>query len=181
MPVVSIDPIFLALISAASGALVSSVFTFAGQALERRAKRKEIIFNAAIAQAKQRITTGLELVRITGRKAAIPDETILAGQYYSWLRNLYDHGCLPPEAIEAEKASVQKMQEAEKQREETERLNRQRVFEEATKNPLMALSVLTGDPTNRAGFSADQLAELQKTSSKLIASYGIGRPSGIPR
>lgn len=144
----TVEPIIVVFISAAGGALVSSCFTLVGQSIERKAKHKELIFNAAIAQAKQRVATGIELAKLSGLEGSVPDEVNLAGTYYQWLEHLFEHGKLPPEAIEAEKASVRQMEEAEKQRSERIKRHNERVVSLAEAHPLTARQLLsTTDPT----------------------------------
>lgn len=161
---IEIDPLVLALISAAGGAMVSSLFMIAGQYFERQHKRKELIFKTAIKQARQRVAVVLDICKLSGKETAIPDETILAGSYYKWLEELFDKGTLPEEAIEAEKASAKELEEAAKLRKERYRIHNERVVNEAAKHPLAARQLLGQSDVSL--FTPDQFEQLQQAAGQ---------------
>jgi hypothetical protein len=85
----------LVLTSAGVAALVSSGLTLISQALERRARRQELLLSKAIELAKGRTEMVLRLVEKTGGRASFQDDIILAEGYYQWLLHLLNHGRLP--------------------------------------------------------------------------------------
>jgi hypothetical protein len=88
----------LVLTSAAVGALASSVVTFVGQVLERRARRDELLLTKALEIAVHRTEMGVKIAEQTGVGLSVLDEVISAETYYRWLKSLLDTGKLPPDA-----------------------------------------------------------------------------------
>lgn len=86
--------------SAAVATLVSAALTLLGQALERSARRKELLLAKAVEIAVERARFGLEIVKDTRQPAEFIDPAINAATYYKWLRHLLDKGQLPPDAKE---------------------------------------------------------------------------------
>jgi hypothetical protein len=79
------DPITIAIISAGStgfGILLSDLGNFLNQHFDRHSKQKELVFNAALSQAKRRIELGMEVAKLNGVDIELPDETLLAADYY---------------------------------------------------------------------------------------------------
>jgi hypothetical protein len=161
----NINPLTLAFISAAGGVLVSSVFTIVGPVLARKHKSKEIIFNAAIAQAKQRVATCIEIAKLTGQSGEVPDEAVLAGTYYGWYKHLFEHGTLPETAIDAEKESALELKKAQDKRSEDTRLHNARITEQACMNPLTARHFLASTKDFSA-FTDDQYKALQAAAGQ---------------
>jgi hypothetical protein len=89
------------LTSAAVGALVSSMVTLAGQYLERRSRRAELLLTKALEMAIRKSDLTLEALNTSGEGSVqLPDEVISAETYFRWLKSLLVSGKLP---IDAEK------------------------------------------------------------------------------
>lgn len=82
------------LTSAAVGVLVSSVITVLGQYLERKVRRRELLFTKSIECAVRRN----EFAHQLGQPGPYYDEVVVAGVYYGWLKHLLDYGELSEEA-----------------------------------------------------------------------------------
>jgi hypothetical protein len=80
--------------SAAVGALVSAAVTLIGAALERRARRKELLLTKAIDLATDRTRTYIELAEKSGRPVGLIDNIFLAEDYYQELSLLLEKGKL---------------------------------------------------------------------------------------
>lgn len=95
--------------SAAIGALVSSVITFAGQHIERRARRSEILLTESVKLAMAHKDTLIKVAEMSKREMFIPEQALLVQTYYVALSRLIEDGHLPkgllttdsPEDIEA--------------------------------------------------------------------------------
>jgi len=89
------------LTSAGIGALVSSLATLGGQALERKARRRELVLAKAMELAKARTDLALEVSRRQPDKvAAFRDPAVMTEKYFQWLEHLLQKGALPPDAQE---------------------------------------------------------------------------------
>ncbi|MGE3557245.1 MAG: hypothetical protein AB7M93_30505 [Candidatus Obscuribacterales bacterium] len=161
---VEIDPVILSLVSASIGAFVSSLFAMSGQYFERRYRRKEMIFRAAIDQAKRRVGVIMEIAKVSQQSCQIPDETMLVETYYKWLAGLFDRGKLPKDAIEAEEASRKELEAVERLRSERQRLRNDRVVNEAGKHPLAARRLLS--ETDLTFFTEEQFEYLQQSAGQ---------------
>jgi len=87
--------ISLILGSAAVGALVSSVVTFAGQHIERRARREELLLSEAIKLAMAHSGGLIEFAKMTKQSVYVPEHARLAQTYFIALRSLIGTGKLP--------------------------------------------------------------------------------------
>ena len=97
--------------SAAVEAVVSAGITFAGQALERRARREELLLSKAIDLAEQRIQLAKELAIVQERDAVFPQAIVMAADYYQHLRYLLKKGGLPQEYLDTNAADLAKAKE----------------------------------------------------------------------
>ncbi|HUG00627.1 MAG TPA: hypothetical protein VML95_02055 [Longimicrobiales bacterium] len=89
----------IVLTSAAVGAIASGLLTLIGQALERRARRDELVFQKALEMAIRRTDVIMQVLeQQPGRVAIIHDDVVTAASYYQWLKSLLEHGQLPPDA-----------------------------------------------------------------------------------
>jgi hypothetical protein len=98
----------IVLTSAAVASLVSGVITLVGQTLERRSRRRELLFTKAIEMSAARVEFIKELALKTGGSAALQDPVMLAEKYFRWLTHLLDKGELPAEAHSIQAASEKK-------------------------------------------------------------------------
>lgn len=92
--------------SAAVGALASSGLALIGQALERRARRREFLLGKAIDLAFQRTELVKQVGERSGRKVRIPPAISMAADYYDSLNHLLSTGDLPKRVREQEKNSA---------------------------------------------------------------------------
>ncbi|MCW5891372.1 MAG: hypothetical protein KIT14_12590 [bacterium] len=83
--------------SAGVGALVAAGVTFFNGALERRARRKEVLLAKAIELSHERIKTLIPLAREMKMSAEVPDGAFLAVVYFRYLEHLLAKGELPPD------------------------------------------------------------------------------------
>jgi len=81
--------------SAAVGALASSVLSLAGQWLERRARRKELLLSKAIDLAFARRDFVMKTAEREGVSALLRDDAAMAAEYYRVLEQVMDKGTLP--------------------------------------------------------------------------------------
>jgi hypothetical protein len=89
----------IVLTSSAVGVLVSSIVALAGQYLERRARRGELLLTKALEMAIRRTDVIMKSIEVSGRgSASLSDEVINAETYLRWLKFLLDSGKLPPDA-----------------------------------------------------------------------------------
>ena len=88
----------IVLTSAGIAALVSGLITLAGQAFERRSRRRELALGKALEMAIIRIDLAKEIAVKDGREAEFRDHVILAETYFRWMTHLLDEGELPADA-----------------------------------------------------------------------------------
>jgi hypothetical protein len=88
----------LVLTSAAVGALASSVVTFVGQLLERRARREELLLVKALEVAKARNEVMVRQAERLASGMIVPDMVFSAEVYFRWLECLMKTGKFPPDA-----------------------------------------------------------------------------------
>jgi hypothetical protein len=91
----SMDAALTILTSVVVSAVVSSLFNLTGQAFERRARRKELIFLKAVELAKSNREFIAMVADKTGQGAKIADYVVYAEMYYWLLKELHDKGSLP--------------------------------------------------------------------------------------
>jgi hypothetical protein len=84
----------LVLTSAAVAAVVSAAATIVGQMFERRARRRELLFEKAFQLASVLRDEALRASG-SGRKVQVQDDIVTAETYYKWLQVLWDTGALP--------------------------------------------------------------------------------------
>jgi hypothetical protein len=84
------------LTSAAVSAVVSGLFTFVSQGLERRARQREFLLKTAAEWATKHLEEGLALAKVKGGRTAIPGLGILTYRYHQQLLSLMKSGKLPP-------------------------------------------------------------------------------------
>ncbi len=85
--------------SAAVGAVAAGVVNLIGQLLERRSRKKELLLAKAVDLAVERVRFAFEVAKESQQRASLADPGITCGEYYKWLRHLFDHGELPLDAI----------------------------------------------------------------------------------
>ncbi len=85
----------LVLTSAAVAAIVSSVATLLGQKLERRGRRRELLFEKAFELARGLRARAEKRAAASVQKVAVQDDLVSAETYYKWLQVLWDTGSLP--------------------------------------------------------------------------------------
>jgi len=83
------------LTSVAVSTFVAGVFAFVGQAIERRARRRELIFVKAVELAKANRDYTLQLGKDMGGDITIHDYIPYAEMYYWLLEELEGKGSLP--------------------------------------------------------------------------------------
>jgi hypothetical protein len=83
------------LTSAAVGVLVSGIVTLLGQHIERKAKRRELLFTQAVELARLKTDLLVAYSKDTRQPAAIHDYVAYAEMYHWLLKGLYDDGGLP--------------------------------------------------------------------------------------
>jgi hypothetical protein len=89
--------ISVVLTSAAVAAVVSGLFTFVSQWLERRARRKELLLKTSTDWAVKHLEQALQLGKDRGGRVGVPALGWLAQDYYHQLTTLLKRGTLPPE------------------------------------------------------------------------------------
>jgi hypothetical protein len=89
--------ISVVLTSAAVAAVVSGLFTFVSQWLERRARREELLLKTATDWAVKHVEQALQLGKDQGGRVGAPALGWLAQDYYHQLSVLLKRGSLPPE------------------------------------------------------------------------------------
>ena len=85
------------LTSAAVSAIVSGLFTFVSQCLERRARRRELLLKTATDWAVKHLEQALQPGKDRGVRVQVPALGWLAQDYYHQLTTLLKRGTLPPE------------------------------------------------------------------------------------
>jgi hypothetical protein len=85
------------LTSAAVSAIVSGLFTFVSQCLERRARRRELLLKTATDWAVKHLEQALQIGKDRGVRVEVPALGWLAQDYYHQLTTLLKRGTLPPE------------------------------------------------------------------------------------
>ena len=81
--------------SAVTAAIVSGVSILINGWLDRRFRKKDLLFNLAFRIAKERQDLIKEIAKDTNRPAIIEDTMFYAETYYKWIDNLYENGKLP--------------------------------------------------------------------------------------
>ena len=81
--------------SAAIGALVSSIITFAGQVLERRARRQELLLSESVKLAMAHHAAQVEYAKLTRENRFIPEHVRLVQVYFIAMKHLILTGKLP--------------------------------------------------------------------------------------
>ena len=84
------------LTSAVISAVIASIFSMAAQAIERRARRRELLFIKSIELAKENREFLLRIAKETGATASLHDYAVYAEMYFWLLTELHDKGRLPP-------------------------------------------------------------------------------------
>jgi hypothetical protein len=92
-----IDLFSVVLTSAAVSALVSSLFTFISQYLERKARRRELLWKTATDWAVKHLEQALQIGKDRGVRVEVPALGWLAHDYYRQLTTLMKRGTLPPD------------------------------------------------------------------------------------
>lgn len=85
----------LVLTSAAIGAVVSSLIAVIGQAIERRARTRELLISKALELGFDNYRRAMEVKQLTGRAMRIQDPIVSAETYFEWLEYMFNHGRLP--------------------------------------------------------------------------------------
>ncbi len=160
------EPINVAIISAISAGVavaITSALNLAAQAIERKHQRKAMLFKSAIEVAQKRTDFGLEVSKQTGYYLEIQDPIILADTYYKWLSHLFDKGCLPSDAIEAERKSKAELmaRKALKQGRRAERI--ERTVLECCSDPFHASQLLATADLQGITLTEDQIKRLKET------------------
>jgi hypothetical protein len=86
----------LVLSSAAVGALISSLIMVIGQVLERRAKRRELLFTKAIEMGQANVELLKETADRGRNSVALRPLVVYVRWHYKQLCSLYDSGRLTP-------------------------------------------------------------------------------------
>jgi hypothetical protein len=84
------------LTSAAVSAVVSGLFTFVSQCLERRARRRELLLKTATDWAVKHLEQALQIGKDRGVRVEVPALGWLTHDYYHQLTTLMKRGTLPP-------------------------------------------------------------------------------------
>jgi hypothetical protein len=84
------------LTSAVISAVIASVFGLIGQAIERRARRRELLFVKSVELAKENREFVMRVAKELGTGARIHDYAVYAEMYFWLLTELHDKGRLPP-------------------------------------------------------------------------------------
>ncbi len=98
--------VLLVLSSAAVGALVSSLLTLLGSALERKARRQELLLTKAIDLAINKTQIAMTVAEKTGAKVTLYDNVGLAASYLKELESLLNTGDLTAQYLDKEKRSM---------------------------------------------------------------------------
>ncbi len=77
--------------SAAIGALVSSVVTLIGQQMERRSRRRELLFTKALELSSEQIRLLQDVAEKHGKPVTIYPHLVYARWYYAELKQLFGH------------------------------------------------------------------------------------------
>lgn len=80
--------------SAAVGALASALVNLIGQAIERKARRKELLLTKAMELAFARRELLMKAVERTGQTVGLRDDVSVAADYFAELTSLLDKGRL---------------------------------------------------------------------------------------
>lgn len=83
------------LTSAVISATIASIFAIIGQAIERKARRKELLFVKSVELAKENREFIAMVAKETGQGACIHDYVVYAEMYCWLLTKLFDEGHLP--------------------------------------------------------------------------------------
>jgi hypothetical protein len=83
------------LTSAVISALIASILNLVGQQVERRARRRELIFTKSVELARENREFIAKAAKETGQAARIHDYVVYAEMYYWLLTGLHDEGKLP--------------------------------------------------------------------------------------
>ena len=94
--------------SAIIGAIVSGFISFLLAYLDRRTRKKELIFSFAWKAAEHRTNLIDKISTETGKTVYLQDTVFLAGKYYSYLEDLYEKGKLPDEFVKKCQKSYEK-------------------------------------------------------------------------
>jgi len=89
------NPATTILTSVVVSAVVASIFNLFGQAAERRARKKELLFQKTFELAQANREFLLEVSKTTGKTTSIADYVEYAVMYYWLLEALYHKGKLP--------------------------------------------------------------------------------------
>ena len=84
------------LTSAVISAVIASAFGLIGQAIERRARRRELLFVKSVELAKENREFIMKVAKDLGTGARIHDYAVYAEMYFWLLSELHDKGHLPP-------------------------------------------------------------------------------------
>jgi hypothetical protein len=82
-------------VAAVVSAVITSMFALMGQFLERRARRKELIFAKSMELAKANREFIAVVAEKTGQMATLHDYAVYAEMYYWLIAELHDNGRLP--------------------------------------------------------------------------------------
>lgn len=88
--------IWIAIIAAAVGGLVSTVISEIGRWHERKSRREELALGKAVEMAQARVETAKEIYKESGKPVRVPPEVLMAQEYYISLKHLLDKGKLDP-------------------------------------------------------------------------------------
>jgi len=80
--------------SAAVGALASALVNLIGQAIERKARRRELLLTKAIELAFARRELLMKVVERTGQTVGLRDDVSITADYFAELTSLLDKGQL---------------------------------------------------------------------------------------
>jgi hypothetical protein len=83
------------LTSAVISAVIASAFGLFGQAIERRARRRELLFVKSVELAKENREFVMRVAKELGAGARIHDSAVYAEMYFWLLTELHDKGRLP--------------------------------------------------------------------------------------
>jgi hypothetical protein len=75
--------------------VISGLFASATVLLDRRARRRELIFTKALELAKLKVDTLIDLYKTTGKRIFTADPVEYAEWYYKILEQLHSTGRLP--------------------------------------------------------------------------------------